>query len=438
MLKVTIENFGQGDGAVGLLVGFDQGHVEAGEGRAGAVECVAGDVFAIGGFVAQCHAAGLEVFKVAAGGDFEVAAFAGGPDFDVVTFGSAKAHVACAEQHGAVVQTEELQHSLGVVAQGFEGVIRVLGAGDPDEFHFVELVHADEAAGVAPGTASFLAEARRVGGEADGEVGFFEEHVAVEVCDGHFGSGREEEGVRGVGLGGAIHVLLEFGELAGAGHAVAVNKVGGRDLGVSVLRGVEVEEEVDEGAFKTCAGAAIDGEAGAGDFGGGSEVHPAEVFEEFGVGFGRKGEWRLFAPGGDDGVVGSVGAGGNGVVRDVGHKQAQGSDALFGVAGGGLGLGELLGDNFPLMKERGGVFFLSFGLANGFGGAVFCSEEGFTLLSRGAPLAIGFEPFIEGLCGFGAAGGQAAAEGVRIFAGFADVEHGNLLSRRGRCGDDFL
>jgi len=58
--------------------------------------------FGFAALVFDLGAAGLEGFEVGTRGDFFVGLLAGEPDFDVVGFGGTGAHVAGAEQHGAV------------------------------------------------------------------------------------------------------------------------------------------------------------------------------------------------------------------------------------------------------------------------------------------------------------------------------------------------
>ena len=62
--EVRLEWSGEEDRAVGLLVGLEEGDVEAGEGGAGAVEGVAELVFAVLVLEAQRHAAGLVVAEI--------------------------------------------------------------------------------------------------------------------------------------------------------------------------------------------------------------------------------------------------------------------------------------------------------------------------------------------------------------------------------------
>ncbi len=65
------------------------------------------------------------------------------------------------------------------------------GAGELDQFDFLELVLADDAACILAGRSGFGAEAWSVGGERDGQARVVEDFVAVEVGDGDFGGGDE-------------------------------------------------------------------------------------------------------------------------------------------------------------------------------------------------------------------------------------------------------
>ena len=68
------------------------------------------------------------------------------------------------------MQSEFLQNHLGVAGQGFEFLVRTLGVGEFDQFHFLKLMLADDAANVFAVGTSFAAKARRVGCEADGQT----------------------------------------------------------------------------------------------------------------------------------------------------------------------------------------------------------------------------------------------------------------------------
>lgn len=62
--EILLECFGDGDGAVGVLVLLEERDNEAWEGGAGTVKGVAEVVFTVGVFVAELHAAGLVVAEV--------------------------------------------------------------------------------------------------------------------------------------------------------------------------------------------------------------------------------------------------------------------------------------------------------------------------------------------------------------------------------------
>lgn len=264
--EIGNEGFGDFDGAIGLLVLLEEGDVEAGEGGAGAIESERKAIFPIGVFEAGAHAACLIIAEAGAGGDFEVFAVAGGPDFDVVGFGCGLADIAGAELDDAVVEAEFSEDRFGVGGEFLENLEAGIGMDDLNEFDFIELVHADDAFVIAARGAGLAAEAGGIGNHFHGKNGGGDDGIPVEIGDGDFGGGGEEEGVAAVGFGGfgAEHVVLEFRELAGAFHALAEDEVGDIDLLVAV-GGLGVQEEADEGALEAGAFAAVDGEAGAGE-----------------------------------------------------------------------------------------------------------------------------------------------------------------------------
>ena len=164
---------------------------------------------------------------------------------------------------------------------------------------------ADDAAGILAGRSGFGAEARRISGERDGEAGFFEDFVAVEVGDGDFGGGDEPvvvilefaaaDGLR-IGVGAAEEILGELGQLAGAEEALAVDHEGRQDFGIAVLPGVQVEHEGDEGALEAGACAHVNRKARARELGGAFQVEDAEGFAEFPVRLWKKIKNWLLAP----------------------------------------------------------------------------------------------------------------------------------------------
>ena len=211
-----------------------------------------------------------------------------------------------------------LQGGLGVGGEFLEKLEAFLWMDDLDEFDFVKLVHADDASVVTTCTAGFTTEAGGVGGELDGEFVLGEDGVAVEVGDGNFGGGGEEEFV----VLGAIHVVLEFGELAGAFHALAAHDVGDVDFLVSVFAGLQVEEELDEGSLEARAFSTVNGKARSRETGGVIEADEAVFFGEVDMVAWFE-EGGLVTPDADDGVVLLVFSDGTCVVRDIGDVEEE-------------------------------------------------------------------------------------------------------------------
>lgn len=109
-----MENRREEDGAVGLLVGFEESDEESWESSAGAVDGVTEVIFAVFGFEPESHTTGLEVIEQGATGNFEVSVLAWGPDFDIESLGGTEAEIAGTEFDDAVVEAEELEDFFGV------------------------------------------------------------------------------------------------------------------------------------------------------------------------------------------------------------------------------------------------------------------------------------------------------------------------------------
>src|SRR5271167_872909 len=90
-LQISLQRRRDFDGAVGLLMSFNEGDEQAGEGCPASVEDVRKAVVAGIGLEAEIHAASLEILAIRAARDFEVSALPRCPDFNVISFGAAKA-----------------------------------------------------------------------------------------------------------------------------------------------------------------------------------------------------------------------------------------------------------------------------------------------------------------------------------------------------------
>ena len=242
-----------------MLAGFEQGGHGAAHGQAAAVE----GVHQLGGFAfleADGGAARLEVVAHRAAGDLAVGAGAGQPHFQVKGAGGGEAHVPSAEIDAAVGQLEGFQHGFGVGGDLLVGGGRLLGCAEPIQLHLVELVQADQAAGVAAVAAGFAAEAGGIGGVAQGKLLGGDQFIAMQRSDGHLGGGGEPEVV----IGAAEALLGEFGQLARTGEAGTVHQDRRHHLAVT-LGAVQVEHEVDQGPLQPGAGADQGDEAALGD-----------------------------------------------------------------------------------------------------------------------------------------------------------------------------
>src|SRR5579885_3363229 len=112
------QRFGNYDRTIRLLIILDDSYPGAAHSQAGAVQRVDKLTFpAALRLEADSGAARLKRFAIRAGGNLAEFIARGKPDFDVVSLGGGEAHVAGAEQHGAVVQAELLQNHFGVAGQ---------------------------------------------------------------------------------------------------------------------------------------------------------------------------------------------------------------------------------------------------------------------------------------------------------------------------------
>src|SRR5690606_30783787 len=130
---------------------------------------------------ARVHAPGLEITAHGAARNLTVSVLPRQPDLDVVSFLRGEAHVASAEQHGAVMESEAFQDLLGASRHALMLREALLRCGDRDELDLGELVLTDHAAGVFARGAGFRAEAGRPGCEADRKLGLVQDLFANEV-----------------------------------------------------------------------------------------------------------------------------------------------------------------------------------------------------------------------------------------------------------------
>jgi hypothetical protein len=228
-----------------------------------------------------------------------------------------------------------------------------------DEFDFVKLVHADDAAVVTTGAPGFTTKAGCVGGHFDREIGVSEKLFAVKVGDRDFGGGSEEK----FAVTGAIHVVFKLRKLSGAFHALTLDEVGNVDFLVAVFLGLQVEEKLDKGALEAGPFASIDGEAGARKAGAVFEADEAVFLGEIEMVAGLQ-ESGLFPPAAEDWVRAFVSTDGGAFVREIGDGEEE-----FALAGSGLTSNfvegfDLIAEFLDLGLDARGVFAVGAELAD--------------------------------------------------------------------------
>ena len=144
------------------------------------------------------------------------------------------------------------EHPLMLVAAGF-------GRGNRDQFDLGELVLADHAAGVAPGSTRFGTEARRQRGQAHRQLLFLDDGLAHQIGQRHLSGGDQPEALAAqpavrsgqhLSLDRPELVILELRQLPGTEHHLIAYQKRRIDLGVAVLIGVQIEHELPDRALE--------------------------------------------------------------------------------------------------------------------------------------------------------------------------------------------
>ena len=108
----------------------------------------------------------------------------GGPDFEIVFLRWGKTQVAAAHQEDAIRKPQLLEESLRIVAELVEFDVALFWVHPLEQFYFVKLVQAVEAADVFAVAARFATEARRVGATADRQRGFLDDFIVKKFVSG--------------------------------------------------------------------------------------------------------------------------------------------------------------------------------------------------------------------------------------------------------------
>ena len=264
-----------------------------------------------------------------------------------------EAGIAGGQQHPPVRQPQHAEDGLGAAGHAFMFGGAVVGMGDRDQLDFAELVLAQHPAGVAAGRPGLGAVAVGQRGEADRELLFGHDLARNRVGQRHF-RGRDQPAA----VGGAEVVLGEFRQLAGAEQGGVVDQGRHDGFRVAVLGGVQVQHELAQRPLHARERATQDGEARAGQLGGGGEIHHAQRLAEFEMLLRLEAEVARFAVLSQYEVGGFVGTVGDLSVEDIGQRLQDALDRLVEVR-------RALFQPFHLAAQRRGLGFQRRGIGTG-------------------------------------------------------------------------
>ena len=103
----------------------------------------------------------------------------------------------------------------------------------------MELVHANQAAGVLPIGAGFSPETRGRCHVPDRQGGLRKDFIPVHVGNRHFGRRDEEVLV----VTEVKQVAFEFRKLSGPGHGLPIDKIGREHFGIAMRPGMDIEHQ---------------------------------------------------------------------------------------------------------------------------------------------------------------------------------------------------
>ena len=241
----------------------------------------------------------------------------GQPDFQVVGFGCAKSHVSGAEGDHTIMQVELAQNVFRMRTKKLEIFIGMVGMGDADQLHLVELVLAYQTFGILAVAAGLGAKAGREGRVCQGQLIFGQGFFPVQIGDRYLGSGNE--------VLFASHefeeILFEFRQLSCARHGLARNDDRSHDFGIAMFARMDIEHESGECAFQFGGPVPEYGKARAAEFGGTFEVQTSESLAYFEMLLGFEIELGFFTPDGENRIVLFIRPDRHAFVRNIGKCQ---------------------------------------------------------------------------------------------------------------------
>src|SRR5882762_2804667 len=196
-----------GNGAVGLLAGFEQRRDRARQRNTRRVQRVHEFGLLAGARAgANVRAPGLIIGVRAGTRDLEPLADAGRPCLEIVGLGGREPEIVRGQHRNAIGQLQLLENGLGMQGKLFLLRRRIGGEAEPPELHFIELMNAEQPTRVFPRGAGLTSETGRVGNITFGQGRPVENLVPVEVRDRYLRGRDEEQVVRH----GPIEIVFEL------------------------------------------------------------------------------------------------------------------------------------------------------------------------------------------------------------------------------------
>ena len=241
LAHVFLQNFGDGDAAVSLLVVFHNGDDYTRQRQPGAVQGMHELWLAVGGgAVAYVGAPCLEIPAVGAGAYLQPLLAARRPDFNVIGTAGSKAQVGGTQMFQAVGQLQLAADVFGVVYHFIQFVVGTLWLYKLVKLYLVELVASFNTPRILAGRHLFPSEA---GGISDIIYG---QHTrgyylfAVHIGKWHFRRWHELQVILFI----VVEVIGELGQVAGADHTLLLDHKRRVDFTIAVIMAVQVKHKV--------------------------------------------------------------------------------------------------------------------------------------------------------------------------------------------------
>ncbi len=279
---------------------------------------------------------------------------------------------------------------------------------------------ADESAHILSVRSGFAPEARRVRRVAKRKLAAVQNLLAMQVGQRHFGGGHQIEIPLPCNL---EQILLELGQLAGAGQRRRVRHERRLDLDVLVFARVKVEHEVDERAREARAGAAEHGESRAGNARGALEIQNAERRAQVPVRQRREIECARLAMAADFGIVVGALPHRHARVREIRQLQQRRVAPVLDTVQLDAELADLRSARFVRFLKRRSVLALPLCPRDLVARRVLLALQSLKLGDNPPPCGFERRDLLEGLIGIEPAVAESATDVLDVIANVGWVEH---------------